>query len=310
MRLNQGLQFWREKEKFICLLDEVKISIEGHVSFLLRLEELFTTLRTQRLDFEHILSSFPGITKKIIDELVERNILIDEHINPHADAVLFHGITKNPNNFYPHPSPERIRTLMKSRHDLLKKNVCSLDSDFQYLSERRSERNHKTSELELHEVEQVLCVGYGTTRVHNGIIHRTTPSAGGFYPLELFYLDFKNSGLYVFNGNELEFRNMADTTEMLLISPISNFTSLDSWSGVILCFARLTEICKKYGPKGYVFSVLEAGHVMQNIINFVEKKQMSSLEIGCLQDKSALSLVGLNKSDHIYLIGMLIGGKI
>lgn len=146
----------------------------------------------------------------------------------------------------------------------------------------------------------------GTVCMNRGI-----PSAGGLYPLELFaWLQRVESipdGLYHYGvwDHALE--------------PVSERASVKNFEEALVCYPFVREANAvlfiaaiflrtqhKYGPRGYRYILLEAGHAAQNICLAATEAGLASLCIGGYWDRKVNPLLKLEptRAGVVYVLGV------
>jgi SagB-type dehydrogenase family enzyme len=139
---------------------------------------------------------------------------------------------------------------------------------------------------------------------------RVNPSAGALYPLDVMVIAHAVRGLdraaFVYDpvGHALLPRGEIDPVEFHAavgesIAPVQPAVTL----ALVATFARTRA---KYGPRGYRFSLIEAGHIGQAALLAATALGLASLPWGGFIDDAAdrlLELDGLDRS-CIYLVGL------
>jgi SagB-type dehydrogenase family enzyme len=133
----------------------------------------------------------------------------------------------------------------------------------------------------------------------HAFLRRGVPSAGGLYPLEL-YLMIRNvtdlaDGLYHFDAREpaLELVRAGDWQAEAA-------TIFYTWpfiveANIVVCIgAVFPRSQKKYGPRGYRYILLEAGHVAQNLCLAAAEMGLATLCMGGFRDGALNRLIGLD----------------
>jgi len=170
-------------------------------------------------------------------------------------------------------------------------------------------------------VGAILYYAYGITRDKKDTklmrSFRTVPSGGALYPLEIFffskYVDGLNPGIYHYNPieNSIEQVIPGDLTEKIgnCLTPVQTNLAFDT-SMMIFITAAFERETFKYGPRGYRFSLLEAGHVAQNINLVSTAVNLGSVNIAGYYDREVDDLLRIDGVTHstIYMIG--IGGNL
>ena len=173
---------------------------------------------------------------------------------------------------------------------------------------RSSERTFTEEALTLHDISAVMrsCRVIDTERLPE---RRTYPSAGARFPIEAYLLAFRVEGLDTgcyhlkVRTNELEVLWPADLAARAdeIVSP---FVSEPAAAIVLTSVISRAEI--KYGHKAYPFSLLEAGHMAQNMILAGAANKIGGCPVGGFVDDTIAELLDLT-SDEIPLYVIALG---
>jgi SagB-type dehydrogenase family enzyme len=171
------------------------------------------------------------------------------------------------------------------------------------LRERRSCRAYRAQTMPLTAVAALASAAYGAVEVtelpdRTSFLRRSVPSAGGLFPLEIFVFAQRVEGLpdglhhYDVRGHELRTVRrgnlIPDLEPVLYTYPfIRNANLIFALSAV---FHRTQ---KKYGPRGYRYVLLEAGHVAQNVCLAAAEQDLSTLCMGGFVDSRFNRMLGL-----------------
>jgi len=143
------------------------------------------------------------------------------------------------------------------------------------LAQRHSCRDFAPVEMSLDNASALLAASYGALAparfgTQMPFLRRTVPSAGGLFPLEVYVFTQRvqrlEDGLYHYDVvghslRQLRRENVFQTLEpMFYTYPFMKDANL-----VFAIAAVFMRIQKKYGPRGYRYTLIEAGHVAQNI---------------------------------------------
>lgn len=222
-------------------------------------------------------------------------IRMSEDENDEQIWDLFHENSKI-SNYYPGPSDEAVLQRMQTTYESLqykgyrkielpkpKPLTVPLENA---LINRTTTNNMIPCVLTLEDVATLLHYSYGITRqnrnAHFPRFLRVVPSAGGLYPLEIFFYSSKikehAKGIYHYNpvSNNLRLLKVEDNVDIISESLVQKNIAYES-SLIIFITAIFKKSTFKYSNRGYRFILLEAGHVAQNI-NIVS----SGLGLGCI----------------------------
>lgn len=169
----------------------------------------------------------------------------------------------------------------------------------QVLHDRRSAREYATSEPTLDEIGQLLWAGQGITDDEG---HRTAPSAGARYPLELYAVTAAELMHYVPVGHRVEQR--ADTTTLEALPEVAfgqEFVGRAPLVVVIAADPARTE--QEYGAVAGDLVNREAGHAAQNILLQATALGLAAVPIGGFDPAAVTHLLALPPGQTVlYLI--------
>jgi len=182
---------------------------------------------------------------------------------------------------------------------------------------RRSCREFLPQAMPFETLAKVLHSSYGITGLRQeegsswATWGRATPSAGGLYPLELYagirHTETLPDGVYHYNPIEqqlerLRSRQFEDLERCLY------FPEFVRNANVLLLIAGVFErTMKKYGPRGYRYVLLEAGHCAQNVCLSSVEYGLGSLCIGGFRDDEANASLGFDARQEAVLYCLAIG---
>ena len=164
---------------------------------------------------------------------------------------------------------------------------------------RRSVRDYTGEPVELAELSQLLWAAQGITNEEG---HRTAPSAGGLYPLELYIVSGDvadlEPGIYLYRpaDHDLFLISQGDRREELMTAALDQ-----EWVGegaltfvITAVYERTTE---KYGDRGIRYVHMESGHAAQNICLQAAALGLGTVTIGAFHEDQIVSLLGLAEGE-------------
>ena len=170
---------------------------------------------------------------------------------------------------------------------------------------RRSIREFTTQPLELSQVSQLAWAAQGLTGPE---AHRTAPSAGGLYALELYIIAGKVNGLpagvyrYDLLTHELVSLLTADMRLELSRAALDQ-TSITQAAAIFAISAVYERISSKYGDRGIRYAHMEAGHAAQNLLLQAVALGLGAVLVGAFNDGKVKRLLNLSKQETpLYLI--------
>jgi len=147
------------------------------------------------------------------------------------------------------------------------------------LQGRRSVRSFTSEPLDLDTIGQLLWAGQGITDERG---HRTSPSAGARYPLELYVVTDAFVAHYLPTGHRLESR----TSPQNLRTELSNAAFGQAWiaeaSALIIVTGVDARTEVEYGAIAPSLVDREAGHAAQNILLQAEALGLAATPVGGL----------------------------
>jgi SagB-type dehydrogenase family enzyme len=184
------------------------------------------------------------------------------------------------------------------------------------IARRTSCRLYEPRPLALEDLSAILAGTYGLTRVvalPSGLESpaRAVPSAGALYPLELYLLleqvESLEDGLYHYNVLEhgLEPIQLSVGREAVaryfLAAPL-----LENANAVVVMSAVFDRTLQKYGPRGYRYVLIEAGHAAQNLCLLSAERNLATLCVGGFVDSGLNRFLGLDPRVEaaVYCVGL------
>jgi SagB-type dehydrogenase family enzyme len=174
------------------------------------------------------------------------------------------------------------------------------------LRSRRSPRQFGNNLPSRKTLSRLLFFAHG---VHDSLSRGPTPSAGGLQCLELYLVNFHNSwlpsGLYHFDraGQHLaQIAANADRSHWQTMIPSLLLVEGGSLLWVLVGDGARVE--RKYGPRGYRFLLLEAGHLMQNLCLLSTSLGLSTVPLGGFFESEIAQAFSLPGADVVAYVGV------
>ncbi len=190
----------------------------------------------------------------------------------------------------------------------IKLPAARLDSSIsleKVLYARRSVREFTTQPLELSQVSQLAWAAQGLTGPE---AHRTAPSAGGLYALELYVIAGNVNGLpagvyrYDLLTHEVVSLLTADMRLELSRAALDQ-TSITQAAAIFAISAVYERISSKYGDRGIRYAHMEAGHAAQNLLLQAVALGLGAVLVGAFNDGKVKRLLNLSRQETpLYLI--------
>jgi len=176
------------------------------------------------------------------------------------------------------------------------------------LRKRRSRRRFYRSRITMEELSGLLWAADGVSGKNEGILLRTSPSAGALYPIYLYFIadgvEGIERGLYVYLPERNSIGLLKEGNfrqERLRFSPQGDMIAEAPL--VILVVSFFDRITWKYLDRGYRYAYIEAGNISQNIYLACESYGFSTVVVGAFYDTYVNGLLGLSsKEEGVVLI--------
>ena len=183
---------------------------------------------------------------------------------------------------------------------------------------RYSCRAYEAKPLPLSQLSALLWGSYGITRTDETLLGgslalmRPVPSAGGLFPLEVYVASQRveglPDGLHHYNVRKHSLETFHAGPAFKLLQPLLYmFQAIEHSNLVIFLAAVFNRTQKKYGPRGYRYILLEAGHVAQNLCLLAVERGLGSLCMGGYTDGELNATLGLNPRDEGVVYSIAIG---
>ena len=145
----------------------------------------------------------------------------------------------------------------------------------------------------------------------SGFERRAAPSAGGLHPLTLHLfarrVDGLEDGAYRYEPHTHALAELAlgDPTERLAPA-LYAFPFVADANAIFALVARFSRTQAKYGPRGYRYMLLEAGHAAQNLCLRAVELGLGSLCIGGFLDSQVNDMLGLRAQEAgaVYMVAV------
>lgn len=293
--------------RFLCQNDQLEIT-GNIVSSLWKILSLCNGHNNVK-EIANSLNLNVEYVKEILFELVEKNVIYDSC----HQYLYFHSISNYPTSFFTQHSENEIKNHKLSPYKKVKKgllfsysfNKNSALYDLQV--KRKSCRNFSTNKkLSLDQLGNICNYAYSFGR-------HATPSGGSLYPLKLFcvvpydQIDF-DAGYYEYDNenDKLVLYNDKVDIEQLKYCYNDEKLAYNSPIQIIICsdFERQSY---KYSNRGYRLSLLEVGHVAQNISLYCVENGLDTCELGGLLDIPLAMELDIFNYNIYPILGIAIG---
>jgi SagB-type dehydrogenase family enzyme len=185
------------------------------------------------------------------------------------------------------------------------------------LKHRQSCRQFSRAAVQLPQLGVLAYATYGSTGTYSfntlDLAARTVPSAGGLYPLELWFavsrIDGLTPGIFHYQPllHGLELIEEAELLDRRLGRIFMGQTCARDAAVVAVLAAVPSRSLDKYGDRGYRYLLLEAGHAMQNLNLAANAIGLESCNLGGFYDDELAALCGMDMENQIPLYACALG---
>lgn len=280
--------------------------------------------------FENILNKLEDEYEKdslieVIKILLENEVLIDSR----DFYWVFHKHSMNPPLCFRNLSENEIIDILRRRNykSYKARDQISLSSSqeidsalLEFMKSRQSIWKYSLKEMSFVKLSGLLRAAYGVIRRENlgsyTIPHRTVPSGGALYPLEIYVVTLAGigrleKGLYYFQKEKecmisLKKGNFRDKLKKLLLEVNE---TIETASLFLIVTAYFSRECEKYSNRGYRHILLEAGHLAQNVYLYCIDQNLGTLEISGFLDEELCNFLGINAHDESPITILAVGSR-
>ncbi len=167
------------------------------------------------------------------------------------------------------------------------------------IKSRRSVRNFTNEPITIEELSQLLWAAQGITGKSRG---RAAPSAGATYPLELYAVVEKVSGLdpgiyhYLPKENALECLMNGNISRALSAGALNQPSVRDA--AVNLVFSAVYErTTGRYGDRGIRYVHIDVGHASGNVYLQCQSLGLGTVAVGAFDDENIKEALKLSKEE-------------
>jgi SagB-type dehydrogenase family enzyme len=181
----------------------------------------------------------------------------------------------------------------------------------QAIRQRRTIRGYSSQILQVDQLSQLLWSAQGLTGSRR--FNRAAPSAGAFYPMDVYAVVGQNSVVQIDSGvyrYETRAHRLALITNQDLRDRVARAAISQMWMANapinLVITAEYSRVMGKYGKRGIRYAQIEAGHIGQNLFLQAEALGLKAGIVGAFHDKEVAEVMKLPRS-HEPLLIMPIG---
>jgi SagB-type dehydrogenase family enzyme len=167
------------------------------------------------------------------------------------------------------------------------------------IAARRSRREFDRRPLTPAETGALLWAGQGITSADGA---RAAPSAGALHPITLSLLDSGGVWRYLPGDHALAPAAEEDRRARLAAAALGQACVADA-PATIAVTARPAELSARYGRRAERYTILEAGHVAQNVLLMATVLGLGAVPVGAFDDEAVRAVLGLGAEHRVlYLL--------
>ncbi|MBQ3263625.1 YcaO-like family protein [Candidatus Saccharibacteria bacterium] len=225
--------------------------------------------------------------EEIFDELRDLELVVDVR----EQFMHFHKISNYPTAFDAGISQAEVEEYTRSkrlpvkagkRYGFLKDEKSAL---YALRKKRRSCRSYSEQALTIEQIGGICHYGYS-------IKEHSVPSGGALYPLKIYVLVEKNqigldAGYYEYDAEADELVRFGDEVDEEQLKYCFNQEGMPFCSAVqIVIAADLMRQSYKYANRGYRLTMIEVGHVAENVCLYAAEQGLGTCEMGGVLDEA------------------------
>lgn len=244
---------------------------------------------------------------EILTELEDMDLVIDSR----HQYMHFHRISNYPTAINSDLTQDEIETYTKSKRlptksgEIIEFDRNTSSALFSIRENRRSCRSFSKKKMTINQIGSICHYAYS-------IPNHSVPSGGALYPLRIYVLieelqDGLRSGYYEYDAEKDCLVCFNDEVDIEQLKYCFNQEEMPFGSSVqIIIAADLERQPHKYANRGYRLTLIEAGHVAENVSLYCAEQGLGSCEMGGVQDEPLRRELGL--SDDIWpLLAIPVG---
>ena len=195
---------------------------------------------------------------------------------------------------------------------------------FDVLASRKTHRIADALPIDFRELSTLLMAAYGLQKrlrpphADDTTPHRTTPSPGGLYPSEIYFLAINvralAKGIYHYNPEnavleKIPFHWDTELLNRLVMSPQSA-EALQEAAGMILVTSVFSRLRPKYGNRYLRFALLEVGCICQNLDLVANAMGLALHHNGAVDEYASRQLLEIDGQQETVLYSAILSGKL
>ncbi len=195
----------------------------------------------------------------------------------------------------------------------LKNILPKFDSFWEIIEQRKTDRNFEGKFLKFSDLEKIIASSFGKNRKELGDFLHRSPSAGGLFALQGYFINQNIKGLdkgIYYIDEEKEYLFLIEKDIPLNLGKIFFYNEEELFaksSGIFVISADLSLTADKYGVRAVRFALLDAGHCMENICLATEKCNGKIIPIGGFDEEKVQKILKIKNELEFPVYTAIIG---
>ncbi len=260
-----------------------------------------------------IIISYPILwvkNKKMNEKEFIKNFFQSSNLTPVRQEEIFARIAQFGAKSKEHtPKRDFLGLAMQKFNNILPK----FDGFWKIIEKRKTDRNFKGVFLKFSVLEKIIVSSFGKNRKEMGNFYHRTPSAGGLFGLQGYFINQNVQGLkkgiyYIDEEKEVLF--LINEEVPLNLGKIFFYNDEDLFkksSGIFIISTDMSLTADKYGVRSVRFALLDAGHCMQNICLASEKLNVKIIPIGGFDEEKVKKILKINNELEFPIYSAILG---
>jgi SagB-type dehydrogenase family enzyme len=169
----------------------------------------------------------------------------------------------------------------------------------QAIARRRSIRSFKGDALTPRQMSQLCWTGQGITEPREAL--RAAPSAGALYPLELFVATADGVGHYDPREHTLAVHRAGDHRRQIQRASLDQEMIGQAWACFVIA-AVVERVGAKYGDSAEQYTLIEVGHVAQNLLLEAEALNLAGVPVGAFEEKKVAAILEIPRDHRVFYL--------
>lgn len=183
---------------------------------------------------------------------------------------------------------------------------------WEVMAQRRSVRRFQDAPLTEVELSQLLWAAQGITRWAEGYAFRTSPSAGGLYPVETYLVIHSvegiEPGVYHYDVENHALEQLKAGDHRIEVARAALDQRMAALANVVFVWTAIFQRSKwKYRQRAYRYCYLDAGHIVQNLALAAVALGLGSCQIAALYDDEVNALLGVDGKEESTIYMTVVG---